>query len=134
MNLNDKVKYQLDEMVKYLLDERAYDAPYDPEELDEWLNGKVELLAAYFEQMQRPYSIVNVIAAVVDELLGAMLSAGEEGRLYSWADSFEDQESWFAALRKMQTAMRAVANDEAITPEVREGLALFWSNFHDLRD
>lgn len=126
MNLNDKVKY--------LLDERVYDAPYDPEELDEWLNGKAELLAAYFEQMQRPYSIMNVIAAVSDELLGAMLSAGEDGRIYSWADSFEDQESWFAAMRKMQAAMQAVANDKAITLEVQEGLALFGANFHDLWD
>lgn len=126
MNLNDKVKY--------LLDERTYDAPYDPEELDVWLNGKAELLAAYFEQVQRPYSIMNVIAAVSDELLGAMLSAGEEGRLYSWADSFEDQESWFAAMRKMQAAMQAVANDKAITLEAQEGLALFGVNFHDLWD
>ena len=126
MNLNDKVKH--------LLDERVYDAPYDPEELDEWLNGKAELLAAYFEQMQRPYSIMNVIAAVSDELLGAMLSAGEDGRIYSWADSFEDQESWFTAMRKMQAAMQAVANDKAITLEVQEGLALFGVNFHDLWD
>lgn len=126
MNLNDKVKH--------LLDERVYDASYDPEELDEWLNGKAELLAAYFEQMQRPYSIMNVIAAVSDELLGAMLSAGEDGRIYSWADSFEDQESWFAAMRKMQAAMQAVANDKAITLEVQEGLALFGVNFHDLWD